>query len=248
MSYPGSKGQAGVYQRIIGQMPVHSVYCEPFFGSGTIFFKKRPAAANVIIDADAGLMQRAVKACSNAGFEVTGSFRAGPPSTRPTMVAVNALVGDAISILPLLQLPPEAVVYCDPPYPLNTRQGRLYYDYEMTDVQHSQLLKVLRSLRCRVMVSSYPNALYDETLLDWRRIDYRTRTRGRTLTETLWMNFPEPEQLHDWTFAGENFRQRLSLKRLAARWLARLEAMPPRKRGYILNAIADRAKSGVSGS
>lgn len=32
MSYPGSKAQAGVWQRIIGQMPEHSVYVEPFFG------------------------------------------------------------------------------------------------------------------------------------------------------------------------------------------------------------------------
>ena len=54
------------------------------------------------------------------------------------------------------------------------------------------------------------------------------------------MNFPEPEELHDWRFAGNTFRQRLGLKRLAARWLARLDAMPARKRGYVLNAIAQR--------
>ena len=33
MSYPGSKAQAGVFQRIIGQMPQHPVYVEPFFVS-----------------------------------------------------------------------------------------------------------------------------------------------------------------------------------------------------------------------
>lgn len=41
MSYPGSKGQAGTWQRIIGQMPPHSVYVEPFFGSGQVFWRKR---------------------------------------------------------------------------------------------------------------------------------------------------------------------------------------------------------------
>ena len=41
MSYPGSKAQAGVFQRIIGQMPPHSTYVEPFFGSGQIFWRKR---------------------------------------------------------------------------------------------------------------------------------------------------------------------------------------------------------------
>ena len=53
----------------------------------------------------------------------------------------------------------------------------------------------------------------------------------------LWCNFPEPDDLHDWNYAGKNFRQRLALKRLAARWLARLEGMPARKRGYVLNEI-----------
>lgn len=46
--YIGSK--AGVFRRIIGEMPPHSVYVEPFFGSGAIFFKKRPAARSILID------------------------------------------------------------------------------------------------------------------------------------------------------------------------------------------------------
>lgn len=57
------------------------------------------------------------------------------------------------------------------------------------------------------------------------------------MTECLWCNFPEPTELHDWRFAGKNFRERTSLKRLATRWLARLEAMAPRKRGYLLNSV-----------
>lgn len=48
--YPGSKGQAGVWQRIIGQMPPHSIYVEPFFGSGQIFWHKRRAASSILID------------------------------------------------------------------------------------------------------------------------------------------------------------------------------------------------------
>ncbi len=43
MSYPGSKGQAGTHQRIIGQMRPHSVYVEAFFGDGVIYERKRPA-------------------------------------------------------------------------------------------------------------------------------------------------------------------------------------------------------------
>jgi hypothetical protein len=145
-----------------------------------------------------------------------------------------------LEILPTLALPADAVVYCDPPYLLSTRKGRLYYAFELSEQQHWDLLGTLRALPCRVLLSGYPSALYDDGLEGWRVIRYRVRTRGRTATECLWCNFPEPDELHDWRFAGANYRQRLTLKRLAARWLRRLDAMPPRKRGYLWHALQQR--------
>lgn len=50
MSYPGAKGQAGVFQRIIGNMPPHNYYIEAFCGSGVIFKAKRPASDTLLID------------------------------------------------------------------------------------------------------------------------------------------------------------------------------------------------------
>lgn len=216
MSYPGSKGQAGVFQRIIGQMPPHSVYVEPFFGSGRIFHEKKPAAASVIIDINAGVLAR---------YGVAGSE------------TVQAIHGDAIAHLPELTLPADALVYCDPPYLLETRQNRRYYANEFETHHHTALLTLLQALKCRVMISGYPSELYGAALQSWRCLAYRTRTRGRTVTECLWCNFPEPVELHDWRYAGQSHRERVTLKRLAARWLRKLEAMPPRKRGYVLNAI-----------
>ena len=52
MSYPGAKGAAGVWQRIIGQMPPHKLYVEPFFGSGQVFYRKRAADWNILNDLD----------------------------------------------------------------------------------------------------------------------------------------------------------------------------------------------------
>jgi hypothetical protein len=95
-------------------------------------------------------------------------------------------------------------------------------------------------MKCRVLISGYPSKLYSKMLREWRCISYRTRTRGCTLTECLWCNFPEPNELHDWRFAGKNFRERLALKRQATRLLARLDAMPPVKRGYLLDLVHQR--------
>ena len=217
MSFVGSKGQAGVFQTIIGQMPPHEVYCEAFFGLGRVFWEKRPASRSFIIDQRPELLTEAAK-----------------------REDVHAICGDAISIVPTLTLLPGDLVYCDPPYLLSTRKGRKYYQHELTDEQHASLLTMLQALKCYVLLSGYPSDLYGTALQGWRCLEYTTRTRQKTITECLWANFPEPQKLHDWRYAGKNYRQRLTLKRLAARWLARLDAMPALKRGYILNSIAQR--------
>jgi hypothetical protein len=222
MSYPGSKGQAGTWQRIIGQMPPHSVYVEPFLGSGQVFWRKRRAEFNLLLDRN----PRAVSA-ANARLGVDAG--------------VKAVVGDAFKWLPDLAawLPADAVVYCDPPYVLSTRQARFYYDHELTDDDHATLLVALLQLQCRVLLSGYPSDLYSSQLSGWRCLEYDTMTRGGKRRECLWCNFPEPDELHDWRFAGFNFRQRFHLKRFVLRWLDRIEAMPARKRGYVMHELAD---------
>lgn len=223
MSYPGSKAQAGVFQRIIGQMPPHSLYVEPFLGSGQIFWRKRRAEQSILIDSSP-----AVIAAANAKL---GAARGA---------GVSVICGDASSVLPTLALSAGTVVYCDPPYLLSTRANRVYYEHELTERAHASLLALLQELPCRVLLSGYPSELYARELAGWRCLSYRTRTRGKTVTECLWCNFPEPTELHDWRYAGQSFRERLTLRRLAQRWLGKLERMPPRKRGYVLEAVHQR--------
>ena len=50
MTYPGGKAGAGVYQRIINQIPPHDVYVEPFLGDGALLRRKRPAGRNIGIE------------------------------------------------------------------------------------------------------------------------------------------------------------------------------------------------------
>lgn len=222
MGYLGSKAQAGVWQRIICQMPPHPVYVEPFFGSGQIFWRKKVSAASVVIDRDKTLFQGV--------------------ASKLARLSTRVIVGDAIYELATLKttLPPAAVIYCDPPYLLSTRTSRHRYKFEMTESEHAQLLALLREMPCRVLLSGYPSALYSHMLSDWRCISYRTRTRGRTLTELLWANFPEPTELHDYRWIGKNYRERLTLKRFATRFLTRLDAMPELKRNFVLNLVDER--------
>jgi site-specific DNA-adenine methylase len=217
MSYPGSKSGNGVWQRIIGQMPPHSIYVEGFFGGGHVFHMKRSARSSVLIDRNPKVFSKLVQT----------------PIVRP-------MLGKFCELIQTIYLPDDAVVYLDPPYPLSTRQERFYYDFEMTDEDHTSLLALLHGFKCRVLISGVQCPLYDKALASWRRVSYRTRWHTKTVTESLWCNFPEPELLHDWRYAGNNFRQRTSLKRLKARWLGKLNRMNPRQRGYVLAAIHEK--------
>ncbi len=231
MSYLGSKKQAGVYQRIIGQMPPHAVYVEPFAGSASIFFTKREATKlSVLIDRDA----QAIKAAKAEYLTREKDFNRPIYWTNSNSFEwlKNNLASGVIE--------PDWLLYCDPPYVHSTRTSRHRYKFELSDADHERLLTLLQAMPCPVMISGYPSPLYARLLADWRCISYRTRTRGRTLTECLWCNFPQPTLLHDWRFAGQNFRQRTSLKRLERRWHAKLDRMPPLQRGYLLDSIRQR--------
>jgi hypothetical protein len=101
------------------------------------------------------------------------------------------------------------------------------------------LLEVLVTLPCPAMVSGYWSELYGSALQSWRSVHYEAMTRGGfTATEWLWMNFPEPSELHEYSYLGADFRARERLKRLTRRWVQRLERMSGVQRQALQSALA----------
>lgn len=49
-------GKQTLASTIISMMPVHKIYCEPYFGGGAVFFAKGPSEVEVINDHDSRLM------------------------------------------------------------------------------------------------------------------------------------------------------------------------------------------------
>jgi hypothetical protein len=156
-------------------------------------------------------------------------------------------VGDALDFLRSYRFTGSELVYCDPPYVRSSRRtrGRLYR-YEMDDHQHTELLAVLRRLPCAVMVSGYRSALYNQMLGDWRTTEYQTMTRGGVATETVWMNYPEPTDLHEYTHLGANFRERERQKRQQARWAKKVAAKPLLEQKALLAGLLHRVGPTVS--
>lgn len=50
LKYPGAKNKIAKW--IVEHIPAHKVYCEPFFGSGAVFFNKKPCYNEILNDID----------------------------------------------------------------------------------------------------------------------------------------------------------------------------------------------------
>ena len=83
----------------------------------------------------------------------------------------------------------KVLIYCDPPYVLNTRHGK-QYRCEMTDNDHVTLLDSLLNHKGPVIVSGYENEIYNKMLTGWHKekaVSYSQVCSKKE--EVLWMNF-----------------------------------------------------------
>jgi DNA adenine methylase len=82
---------------------------------------------------------------------------------------------------------PLTLHYVDPPYPHTTRRGGRYL-HEMNNSQHEELCDALKSLKGKVMLSSYDNDLYRS--LGWRSETKEARAdKAGQRVEVLYMNW-----------------------------------------------------------
>jgi DNA adenine methylase len=212
-SYFGSKATSGLCQPIIAMMPPHDTYIESHLGGGAIMKRKPPALHNFGIDIDP---------------QALAEFECDYPVER-----VN---GCAHRFLAEYDFRGGELIYCDPPYLHRTRtSGRRYrFDYEEQD--HIELLALLKTLPCNVIVSGYPSVLYEEWLCGWRSLELQVMNQGGIRTEKLWFNFT-PDRVHWASFAGRDFTDRQRIKRKAANWSKRYQALPRAERLAVLSAM-----------
>jgi DNA adenine methylase len=167
-------------------------------------------------DADPVELARRTILRSFAGFgsastngDCSTGFRANSnrSNTTPAMDWVNypkhiqrfteRLAGVVIENRPAIQViqthdAPETLHYVDPPYPhetRNMRRGNAAYAWEMTTEDHEQLAEVLHGCVGMVVLSTYPNALYDSLYSEWHKEERIALADGaRPRTEVLYLN------------------------------------------------------------
>ena len=213
MGYFGSKATSGLCQPIIAMMPPHDTYIETHLGGGAIMRRKAAALRNIGIDRDA---------------QALGEFECDYP--------VELHHGCAHRFVAEYAFEGSELIYSDPPYLKRTRTSRRRYRFDYEEADHIELLELLKTTPCQVMVSGYPSALYDERLGGWHSVELQVMNRGGVRTEKLWMNFTV-DRVHWAGYAGRNFTDRQRIKRKAASWGRRYEALPAPERLAVLAAM-----------
>jgi hypothetical protein len=220
MNYPGGKNGSGTFQTLINLIPPHRTYVEAFLGSGAIMRLKRPAPSGSIgIDSDGEALSQLAS------------------SHIPNLMLIKS---DALDWLTRNPLPADCFLYLDPPYLMSTRSSkRPYYRHEFAEEgQHAQLLDLVLGLKCMVMISGYYSDLYANALKGWRTVTFKSITHGgRSATEWVWLNYPEPFALHDYRYLGQGYRERENIRRMQKRTLAKLQGMKPLERYAMLETI-----------
>jgi DNA adenine methylase len=90
---------------------------------------------------------------------------------------------------------PDTLFYCDPPYPHESRGDSKAYGFEMTNIEHEALARVLRKVEGAVAVSGYRCELMDRLYGDWVRVDSPEHICNSSKTsrvESVWMNYAQP--------------------------------------------------------
>jgi len=220
--YGGSgKGSSGTYQRIINHVRPHDTLIIPFLGNCALTRSIAWPAQVIANDLDPFIIDQ----WRNAEL--------GPRLDLYNLPALDFLA----TVLKRHNLG-RVVIYCDPPYPLDSRKSQqLRYSFEMTDHDHEEFLTAVRFLRVDCLLSTYQNERYAQQLSHWNRIEFQSQTRHGAATEWLFYNYPMPEVLHDARFAGNDYRKREYIKRKSARWVDKWKQLQPHERQHILQQL-----------
>lgn len=222
MSYLGSKAGSGAYQKIIGLMPPHDIYIEPFLGSGAVMRNKPPCKRSFGLDLNVAMLDK----------------------SDYVVPELDLICGDAFKFIAEYDYTAgEVLIYADPPYLHSTRSSKVRYDYEISEAQHIELLTLLKQVPAKIILSGYPSKLYKSMLPGWQTMEFQSMTRGGVRTEKLWFNFV-PNGAYTSKYAGKNFTDRQRIKRKAERWAANYKKLSEPEKLAIFTALLETHPAG----
>ncbi|MBP40192.1 MAG: hypothetical protein CL528_00310 [Aequorivita sp.] len=240
--YFGGKGSSGVPQQIINIIPPHETLIIPFLGHCAITRSVKPAKKIIAHEKDRSVF---LKWCQYYDpiwklYTQLEEFSHTSIGVHPNKIKIYNSCG-----IKYLEDANKTsywekgdLVYCDPPYLLETRTSGTRYEHEMTKEDHERFLNAVTKIDAPVLVSHYKNDMYDSHLKGWNTISFMSQTRnGKPRRETVYFNYEKPTELHDYSYFGNCYRERENNKKRAANIVAKFERMKPLEKNYYLNAL-----------
>ncbi|WP_028666217.1 hypothetical protein [Runella zeae] len=241
-SYFGGKGQDGVYQTIINEIPKCHDYWEIFAGNASIFRRlTNKAKRSFLIESNHKQAKRLAHSLQLPlisldylvvyvlPIEEEGAWVVWGSAFQILTKRTEGYLPDTIG----------TYIFVDPPYPLSTRSSNNRYLHELTDGQHELLLtKLLQFENAQIGITTYPNAMYEERLTDWRKTIYSSVTRsGQVRTEHMYLNYEPPQKLQDTYYIGKDYRERETLKKQQKNWAKNFAQMHKHQRQAIIEKL-----------
>lgn len=221
-NYTGHKNIAGVFQKIINNIPAHKVYCELFAGSASVLSLITVPADRIILnDLDPFVSNKLISRFPNT-----------------LIYSINAIDFLKKGSYNIYNNPyNDFFFFLDPPYLHSTRTNKELYRYEMSDSDHVQLLNVVLQSSCNVMIIHPKCKLYDTMLKDWRKVEIKIRYHRKTSIEYLYMNYEAPTQLQCYDYLGDDCWERQRISRKVKGYKNKFKKMPVLEKNYILQEL-----------
>ena len=222
MYYPGNKNIPGLIHKIVNQIPDCRYFFEPFAGSAAVskFLSVLPDMKTEFYIND--LDPQAISNCK--------------VPAAATVTNTNGF--NIIENLIRWRSGTDNFIFIDPPYHHSTRPDHTdIYNYEFTHTDHLMLLSFVLKLKCNCMIIHPVCDLYDQALKSWRSVLITVRYHNKTSHEKLYMNYPGPEQLLTYVYAGKDCWDRQRIKRKGDRLLQKLSSLPAVERNCLIDRI-----------
>lgn len=237
-NYPGSKGGNGTFQNIINHIPPHKVYCEPFLGGGAIYRYKLPAELSILGDINAEVLNEFCNQYLEDDFCLLNKTSEYTYRSTDMKELTRLFLGHYTETCESLSTHQDIFFYFDPPYVKSTRKSQDdIYGYEWNDQDHTEFLEYVLKLNHKVMISCYDNFIYELYLDGWNKFTFTSMTRNGPAKETIYMNYPQPKELHDYRYLGKNMTDRQRIQRKVNRHIKKLYHLPVLERNKVLHDL-----------
>lgn len=207
--YPGAKNNSGFFQFFMNILPKHSIFIEGCAGSGVI-------AANIYDRSKVILI------------EIDDITEAQLRKTMPPAISIrHTSIFKYIDEHPEIFSNPSVVLYLDPPYPFPARRsGANLYRHEWSLNDHRKMIRKVRHLKCKIMISTRQNDLYSRCFAGWHQHNFYTVDRAGGTVEIVYTNFdPATLELFSYDYLGRNFVERQFLSRQCDRMKAKFQKL-----------------------